>query len=93
MKKASVSETKNHLSRFLQAVKKGETILIQDRKKIVAKTVPYLDSDVRDLAREGIASPPQEHLDVEAFLSQTGPKLPAGISASLAVSAEREEGP
>ena len=31
-------------SRLLGAVKKGETILIQERKKIVAKIVSYLDS-------------------------------------------------
>jgi prevent-host-death family protein len=92
MKKASVSETKNNLSKLLLAVKKGETILIQERSKIVAKIVPYLDSEVRDLVRDGIASPPQEPPDAETFLNRTGPRLPAGISASMAVSAEREEG-
>ena len=40
MKRASVSEAKNNLSRLLDQVKHGQTIIITDRKQPVAKLVP-----------------------------------------------------
>ena len=40
MKRASISETKNNLSAYLDLVKQGETILIVDRDRPVAKLEP-----------------------------------------------------
>lgn len=40
MKRASVSEAKNNLSRLLDQVKHGHTIIITDRKQPVAKLAP-----------------------------------------------------
>ena|SRR5438105_880931 len=40
MKRASVSEAKNNLSRLLDQVRHGQTIIITDRKQPVAKLVP-----------------------------------------------------
>ena len=92
MKRASISETKNHLSRLLDDVKGGESILILDRNKPVATIEPYREAGLRDLVRDGIVSPAREELDVAAFLSLSGPKLPPGVSGSAVLAAEREEG-
>ena len=40
MKKANIAELKNRLSYFLDRVKRGETILVMDRKTPVARIVP-----------------------------------------------------
>ena len=92
MKRASVSETKNHLSRLLEEVKRGESILILDRNKPVATIQPYRGAGLNELVRDGIVAPPQKELDVVAFLQLKKPKLPADVSGSAAVVSEREEG-
>lgn len=40
MKRATISEAKNHLSALLDRVRSGETVLILDRKVPVARLVP-----------------------------------------------------
>ena len=40
MKKASVSELKNQISRYLDSVKHGETVLVLDRRVPVAELKP-----------------------------------------------------
>lgn len=40
MKKARVSDLKNHLSRYLDYVRHGETVLVLDRKTPVAELKP-----------------------------------------------------
>ena len=55
MKKATISQTKNQLSALLDQVKNGETILITDRGRPVARLEPVIgdpksDDDTR-LAR------------------------------------------
>lgn len=91
MKRASVSETKNHLSRLLEEVKRGESILILDRNKPVATIQPYRGAGLHELVRHGIVTPPQKKLDLAAFLRLKNPKLPVGFSGSAALVAEREE--
>ena len=92
MKRASVSETKNRLSRLLEEVKRGESVLVLDRNKPIAVISPYRETGLRGLVREGIVSPPCRKLDVDDFLNRTSPKLPCGASGSAAVIQEREEG-
>ncbi len=41
MKKAMVSELKAKLSAYLSAVRKGETVVVCDRKTPVARLIPY----------------------------------------------------
>ena len=72
MKTATISEAKNHLSELLARVKRGETVLILDRDKPVARIVPIEASDrtdddrLADLERRGIvrrsAKPPRKTL-------------------------------
>ena len=81
MKKASITEAKNHLSRLLEIVKSGTTILILDRNKPVARLEPVAnDQDtsserIAHLIRQGLASPPKRSLDVLDFLNWQRPKL------------------
>jgi prevent-host-death family protein len=72
MKTATISEAKNHLSELLAKVKQGETVLILDRDKPVARLVPIEATDrtdderLADLERRGIirraAKPPRKTL-------------------------------
>jgi prevent-host-death family protein len=40
VRKAGVAELKNHLSRYLDHVRAGETVLVLDRQRPVARLVP-----------------------------------------------------
>jgi len=51
MKKAGIAELKNNLSRYLDQVKSGETILVMDRNQPVAQIVP-LPSAARDVVSD-----------------------------------------
>lgn len=72
MKTATISEAKNHLSELLARVKQGESVLILDRDKPVARIVPIEATDrtdderLADLERRGIirrsAKPPRKTL-------------------------------
>ena len=41
MKKAGIAELKNNLSRYINYVKGGETVLVLDRKVPVARITPF----------------------------------------------------
>ena len=97
MKKASISETKNHLSRLLEEVKQGTTILILDRATPVARLEPVAADEqssagrVAALVRQGLATAPRRRFDSAAFLSRRMIRLPEGVSAVQALLADREE--
>ncbi len=96
MKRASVSEAKSRFSRYLNDVKRGETVLIFSRGRPVARLEPINISDLpeedrlKDLVKAGLVSAPRRKLDVEAFLSWPRPKLPEGVTAWEAVVEDRE---
>ncbi|MEE8591900.1 MAG: type II toxin-antitoxin system prevent-host-death family antitoxin [Spirochaetia bacterium] len=98
MKKASITEAKNHLSRLLEIVKSGTTILILDRNKPVARLEPVANDEetnserIVHLIRQGLASAPKRSLDVQDFLNWKRPKLPNGGSAVQFLIEEREQG-
>jgi prevent-host-death family protein len=60
MKSATISQAKNHLSELLARVKRGETVLILERDRPIARIVPVEASDradeerLADLERRGI---------------------------------------
>ena len=97
MKKASVTYTKNNLSRLLNAVREGGTIWITDRDVPVAQLSPVDTAAVgatgrlAELVRAGLARPPRAKLDARRFAARPLPKLKPGRSAVRAVRAEREE--
>lgn len=98
MKRVSITVAKNHLSRLLEEVKSGTTILILDRNKPVARLEPVAadrttnDDRVATLVQQGLATAPRRRLDVAAFLSRKMIRLPAGASAVGALLSEREQG-
>ncbi|HVP18723.1 MAG TPA: hypothetical protein VMU36_06980 [Spirochaetia bacterium] len=97
MRRASISEAKSRFSSCLKDVKRGETVLIFDRGKQVARLEPVNIADLPeedrmgDLVSAGLASAPRRKLDVKAFLSWPRPRLPKGVKAAKEVVQQRND--
>jgi prevent-host-death family protein len=98
MKKASITQTKNQLSALLDRVRHGETVLIMDRGRPVARLEPAVQEGAGEeagrlarLERAGIlrraVSPARSRL-----LLEPPPKPKKGASILGALLAEREQG-
>ena len=98
MIKASVSQTRNGLSGLLAEVRQGETVIIMQRGRPVAKITRYDpvglpdDQAAAELVRSGLADPPEARLDVDRFLATPRPRLANGLSVSELIVEEREAG-
>lgn len=98
VKKATISIAKNNLSRLIDSVKRGETVLILDRNTPVARLEPVNrdpgmgDSLVSDLVTRGVIAPARRPLDAAAFAKRDMPSPVAGASALRALLEEREAG-
>ena len=98
MKKAMISVAKNTLSRLIDEVKRGESILILDRDTPVARLEPFVADPagttdrMADLVRRGIVAPPRKPLDTAAFLARPLPAVRAGASGVKNLLEERAEG-
>ncbi len=98
MKIANISYAKNHLSKLIGMVREGETVLILDRKKPVARMEPVGadsgtgESWVDDVVRRGILTRPAKPLDVKRILSRKLLKTKHGGDVVQAVIKDREEG-
>lgn len=96
----AIRQLKNSLSRYLELVKSGETIVITDRSRPVAQIVPIsqeaqLDSEWQGLIAAGTLRVPLESLADNYFTdlldNNGGPEpLPDGATVR-AVTSEREE--
>jgi prevent-host-death family protein len=53
MKQAKISELRNHLSRYLDRVRRGETIEVVDRDIPVARVVPVTPGSGRGRGKNG----------------------------------------
>jgi antitoxin (DNA-binding transcriptional repressor) of toxin-antitoxin stability system len=98
MKIASISQTKNQLSALLDLVKQGETVLIMDRDRPVARLEPVTpasgeetEARLLELEREGIIRRARRRAPSKLLLSPP-PKAKGGASALEALLADREEG-
>lgn len=98
MKKASISETKNRLSQLLERVRHGETILITDRDRPVARLEPVgsgLEAEVEGrlsrLERAGLLRLGQGGL-VKRIVAEPAPRPKKGASAVAALLDERAAG-
>ena len=96
MKRANISTTKNNLSKLIDEVRGGDTILITDRDVPVARLEPVtslggLSGRVPSLARDGIVSLPVTQLNARHFLSRTKAQLSEGVSGVAALLDERGE--
>jgi prevent-host-death family protein len=96
MRRATITEAKNGLSALIDRVRAGETVVITDRGRPVARLEPMSalpDPDGRlarleraGVIRRGTAPPPLD------LLRQPAPKLPTGVSIVEAVLEERRSG-
>ena len=96
MKTATITEAKNQLSALIDRVRSGESILITDRGRAVARIEPVVTAsdatgrrerlERAGLARGGTAPPPLDRIE------QPGPRLPRAASAVQAVLDERRSG-
>ncbi len=69
----SVTELRANLKAMLERVKEGETLVITERGKPVARIVPpTADDRLADLIARGIVSPPKEP---KGSLADLGPPL------------------
>ena len=94
MKRATLTETKNNLSALVDQVRDGETILILDRGRPVAKLESVLDRDsasdgrLARLERRGIVQRSSKKIPAE-ILKKRPPKPAKGSSALAALLEER----
>lgn len=97
MKTASVTESKNELSKLLRSVRAGKSVLIMDRDVPVARLEPVnslsLPAEPRLLAleRQGLLRRGKGGDALVRLSKLSMPKVKAGRSAVAAVLAEREE--
>jgi len=93
VKIANIATTKNQLSRLLQSVKRGETVIITERNKPVARLSPLQSSNqaVSSLLAEGVLHANEEgKLNIKAFLKRPRAQLSEKKSLSRAILEERE---
>ena len=94
METANIATAKNQFSRLINRVKHGETILITDRDKPVARLQPLDVSDDTTLANlhaSGLLSPPQGRLDLDKFRTEPRATLSETASLTAAILTEREQ--
>lgn len=98
MKKASISETKNRLSELLDRVRRGETVLILDRGRPVARLESIVGTESDDaegrlarLEREAVVRRGRRSAKVD-LLGKRPPRPKRGSTASRVLVAERREG-
>lgn len=98
MKKASITQTKNQLSALIERVKRGDTVLILDRGKPVARleAASGLGGEAEDglldeLERSGIIRRAEQPPDDDSPFDDP-PPLPGRASALDALLEERSEG-
>ena len=94
MRSASIADLKNNLSRYLRHVRRGEEILIRDRKVPIAKIVPLdgveeIDAETRELVAAGMMRLEEQKPDWDAFWKLPAPRVRGDLVR--AISEDREE--
>lgn len=97
MKKASVSETKNRLSAILDQVKEGQTFLITEHGRVVARLEPVRSSESKNAEEAKLAELERRGLiklggrvPLE-FFKKSRARLSKGFSAVTELLREREQ--
>lgn len=93
-RKTSISILKAHLSRYLDAVKGGEEIIVTERGRPIARLScvrgdPSADGRTAQLVREGRLRAPSEELSRD-FWERPRPADPTGRSTDLLLDERRE---
>jgi len=97
MRRTSITEAKNNLSALIDMVRQGETVLICDRNRPVARLLPVGPGDgtgpeaawLVGLVRDGVVHPAGKPLSVRSLPKPVKPLRPVSIVAAL--HADREE--
>lgn len=97
MRRTSITEAKNNLSLLIDRVRKGETVLICDRNRPVARLQPVGPGDVAGadapwlagLVRDGLVAPAGKPLSPQTLPTPVKPARPVSIVDALR--ADREE--
>jgi len=99
MKKASITEAKNGLSKLIDSVKAGSPVLILDRGRPVARLEPLgtgVEADATGrlarLIRDGVVRPSRGPGLSKSFLDEPLPRAKTGLSIVDIVLEERREG-
>jgi prevent-host-death family protein len=97
MKRASLTETKNNLSALIDQVRQGETIVILDRGRPVARIESILAAEVEPegriarLERAGLVRRPRRRRPKKLF-AESPPRSKSGASVLEALLDERRTG-
>jgi prevent-host-death family protein len=97
MKKASITEAKNHLSALIDSVEGGSAVLIVDRGRPVARLEPVSgvhpddNSRLGRLVREGVVRPGRRGLSKSLFATKP-PRLNKGASGVRVLLDDRRDG-
>jgi prevent-host-death family protein len=96
MRHATITEAKNGLSALIDRVRAGETVVITERGRPIARLGPAVQAKdpegrLARLARAGVVRLPTARPPLE-LISRDGPVLAPGASAVAAVIEERREG-
>jgi prevent-host-death family protein len=98
MKKASITEAKNHLSALIDGLKGGASVLIVDRGRPVARLEPVTgtaksaaDGRLSRLIRDGVIRPARTSLS-KALFQEEPPRPRDNVSVVAALLEERREG-
>jgi prevent-host-death family protein len=96
---ANISKAKNGLSRYLDAVRKGETVLILDRNRPIAQIQPLTgkyqanySARIDELTSGGLISCPKETTQSWPLLLETPVSDEAFIGSVDALLEERDSG-
>lgn len=97
MQRTSITEAKNNLSALIDRVRSGETVLIFDRNRPVARLQPVGSGDgdeadapwLASLVRDGLLAPATKPLSVQGLPTPVKPSRPVSIVDALC--ADREE--
>jgi prevent-host-death family protein len=89
MRTANIGELKNQLSGYIQYVRSGEEVIVQDRNVPVARIIPFtrLSVSERDahLVKLGIMKMPSETMDWEEFFALPVSKIAHEVATQAAI--------
>jgi prevent-host-death family protein len=95
MKTANISELKNQLSAYIQYVRSGEEVIVQDRNIPVARIIPFTRMSMTEkdaqLVKLGLMKMPTEEMDWDAFFAIPVSNIPyeAALQAAIASRGDR----
>ena len=98
MLRTSITDAKNTLSALIDRVRRGETVLICDRNRPVARLLPVGPGDgsgpdapwLAGLIRDGVVAPAGKPLSVRSLPKPVRPSRPASILDALRADREGE---